>query len=171
MCFTSSPTTSVSTYPCGPVALACYFHCTGSNISIHAARLSLGDKKLHSMLDLQMAARMLGRPLAGRKITSFDDFCMQPSILHLNTATQGHFVVIRPLDAARQLVQIIDPINTTEVIPFRDLIRRTSWSGFALCSDRPQMKHFHIGILALFTFCVCVHYFRRMTAIGSSRSG
>jgi len=130
------------TYPCGVVALFTLLHGLGYDVTLSRVDTVLGHRSFHSMAEIQSASAKLGLNLEGIKLNNYSDLHMSPAILHKNSEYSGHFIVIRPLDPNKELVQIIDPINGTYLITFKALKNAKTWSGWALYFTRPESEDY-----------------------------
>lgn len=135
---------------CGAIALyqLCQIEQNRASWETVCSRLGQPPKAGYSMKELRDAAQGLGMELSGVKLEMTTRPLDRPGVFFIKRGDEGHFLVIRPVGFTRKMVQVLDGVQTPEVIDASKLESLPGWTGLALLPKRSRWFNLTISTLA-----------------------
>ena len=127
-------------YDCGTIALYNLHHLERGSADLDSIERALPKPRPsdYSMKELRDASRTLGLSLTGVLLNKEERALDRPMLVFLKRSKHGHFLVIRPVGHTSKLIQVIDSIQSPDVIDRSTLLASSEWTGLALVPSRPN---------------------------------
>ena len=96
--------------------------------------------KGYSFLDLKNAAADLGYDLHGVTLHDSSNLPRVPAIVYLSDRENGHFIVTKPIEDSKTLVQVFDAPSQPRIVNEDVLTKDSHWTGRVLLMKSNSYK-------------------------------
>lgn len=158
---------------CGLNALFILLELNGHHVELSKLREELPPQtsKGYSFQDLKNAAARLGYDLQGISLHTSSNLPRVPAIVFLSDQKNGHFIVTKPIENSKTLIQVFDAPSQPRIVNEDVLKKDSHWTGRILLMQSNSYKKPILIIISavLVLILVLQKVFRKQITISVNR--